>query len=581
MDDASVGNDLVDPATLRDILIQIQGQIARVEDPALLVQVAEKLQIDLEEEIQDDLARLKVLMFGHLLDTDQLAANLDANVIDELYDIFERIVEHLNPGPDDVPVVNDHRRGAVGRGGGSEDDDHGSSVGRGRGRGRGLFAGYGWGGNPFGGPPDIVGRGRGFGFGGGRGAAATTSPGFPAAGVGRGGGGVKAAQSSLFGNMKTSTPNQKNRTAAGQGGNPGGGGVSVVRRLRDFKIQGQIGNPGQTDKLTYSNLAHQVISGQRQGYEPPEIIAAIIRAIVPGLYLRTYLEGRHDWDLPSVMTILRTHYKEKDATAVFTEMGNASQGPEDTEHAFCVRMMGLRDKVMWLTFEEGGFYDERLVQSQFQHALFTGLRSEDARHELRAALRHPGLTDEQLLVHVNEYMMNSVEHQTKTAGSNNTAAVNMLQSSGGGASGGGSRSRADNKAANKEKENTLLAKMDSTADQVNALSARVNELTTLVTNHVVAGAGAGAGQNVGGVVNPVSPVPVATATGGGQTINGFAVGNQNGQEGFFIPFAAFGGGGNQPRRRGLCPLCVAAGTTQCNHCFKCKQAGHQKSDCPN
>ena len=580
----SEAGGMADQAALRDILNQIQGQIPRVDDAAFLVRLAGRLRIPAVG--VDDPTQLKVLLFTHLLDATQFAGAPD--IMDELYDIYESIVGHLNPD-DEVPVVaNDRRRGSVGRGRGRGGDDDqrshaGSVLGRGRGRGLGVgggYGGYGWFDNHYSGPPDIVG-GRGRGFGVGRG-----TTGFP--GVGRGRGvGVKAAQSSLFGNIHTSTPNRKNPTTAGQGGHPGGGGGNVIRRLRDFKIHGQIGTPGQADKLTYSNLAHQVVAGRHQGYEPPEIIAAIIRAVVPGLDLRSYLEGRHDWDLPSIMVILRTHFKEKDATAVFTEMGNASQGPDDTEHAFCMRMMGLRDKVMMLTWEEGGFYDDRLVQAQFQHALYTGLRNEDARHNLRPILRQHGLLDEDLLVAVNEYMMNSVEHNTKTNGSSN-AAVSSLHSSG-----GGSGSRTSNKAANKEKESSLMVKMDNTADQVNVLSARLNELTTLVTNHVVAGANTGGASGVGapGVGAPGVGAPGVGAAGaqgggaptgpGGQTINGFAVGNQNGQEGFFIPFAAFGGGGSQPRRRGLCPVCVAAGATQCSHCFKCKQTGHQKSDCPN
>ena len=592
-----------DPGDVRDILQQIQTIIARVRDVDLLVGVAETLQVDIPDDARADLLRLKVLLFTQLMDTAPFVANPTANFLDELYDWYEKIGRHLHPDDDDDhdPVNNHYPGSGVGRGRGVPDDDQRSQVSAGRGRGvpdddqrsrgsagrgrghvPGGLGGFGWGQSPFGGPPDIAG-GRGYPLGVGRGGP----NGFPGTtgGVGRGRGiGVKAAQSSLFGATKFSTPN-RTQTAAGQGGQPGGGGTNVIRRLRDFKIHGQIGNPGQTDKLTYSNLAHQVIAGQRQGYETAEIIAAIIRAIVPGLDLRTYLEGRHDWDLPSVMTILRTHFKERDATAVFTEMSNASQGPDDTEHAFCVRMMGLRDKVMMLTFEEGGYYDERLVQSQFQHALYTGLRSDAARHELRTVLRQPGLTDEQLLVHVNEFMMNSMEHNSKTNGNGSSTAVVSSVNSGNASDG---RSRADNKAANKAKESTLVAKMDRTADQVNSLSARVEELTTLVTNHVVGGAGAGGGQNIGVPAQNVGQNLLASANaanpnnvaGAGQTINGFAVGNQGGQNGFFIPFSAFGGG-NQPRRRGLCPDCVAAGATQCDHCFKCKQSGHQKSDCPN
>jgi len=63
---------------------------------------------------------------------------------------------------------------------------------------------------------------------------------------------------------------------------------------KDFKISGQIGEPGQKDKLTFSSLAKQIESGLSKGYPESEIIDAVIRAITPGLQLRSYLEGKDE-----------------------------------------------------------------------------------------------------------------------------------------------------------------------------------------------------------------------------------------------------------------------------------------------
>ena len=61
---------------------------------------------------------------------------------------------------------------------------------------------------------------------------------------------------------------------------------------RDFKISGQIGEPGQKDKLSFSSLAHQIESGRLKGHMEQDLIEGVIRAVLPGSPLRSYLEGR-------------------------------------------------------------------------------------------------------------------------------------------------------------------------------------------------------------------------------------------------------------------------------------------------
>ena len=48
---------------------------------------------------------------------------------------------------------------------------------------------------------------------------------------------------------------------------------------REFKISGQIGEPGQTEKLTFVSLMHQIDSGLKRDYQENEIVDAVIRAI--------------------------------------------------------------------------------------------------------------------------------------------------------------------------------------------------------------------------------------------------------------------------------------------------------------
>ena len=60
---------------------------------------------------------------------------------------------------------------------------------------------------------------------------------------------------------------------------------SLLRR--EFKISGQIGEPGQTEKLTFVSLMHQIDSGLKRAYQENEIVDAVIRVISPHSSLRS------------------------------------------------------------------------------------------------------------------------------------------------------------------------------------------------------------------------------------------------------------------------------------------------------
>ena len=169
----------------------------------------------------------------------------------------------------------------------------------------------------------------------------------------------------------------------------GGSTRSHVARWKELKINGQIGSPGQKDKLTYTGLSFQIAKAQQRGFEDLEICAAVIKAISPGEDLRTYLEMCGDLNLDTLIPILRTHFKEKDATLVYSELSNGTQEPSESENDFCLRMMALRQKVLLMSDEEGGQYTDLLVQSQFQKSLETGFRREAIRQQLRSILKQP------------------------------------------------------------------------------------------------------------------------------------------------------------------------------------------------
>ena len=80
---------------------------------------------------------------------------------------------------------------------------------------------------------------------------------------------------------------------------------SEVTIRREFKISGQIGERGQKDKLSHSNLTHQIDMGLRKKHSEEEIVEAVVRAVSPGLILRDMLEIKANLTLSQLRTILK------------------------------------------------------------------------------------------------------------------------------------------------------------------------------------------------------------------------------------------------------------------------------------
>ena len=589
----------VDVAALREILMKIQSMIPLVQDLDLLLRLAdEDFEIVVDGDDRLEISQVKLHLLTYLLNNFARFQNTE-DILDKLYGAFESLTNNITDAREAAEAAAEEameqnlRVNDAALGNGTRRRDTNTPGNRGGAGNMGGVAGGGFGANG-------LGRGTGLGRGLNLGGIPVNDPyGLGRGGLGRGGlgrgtiGGIPPIKRpSLSPHFGFSTPRSPGRLHVAAGGGDGGDppGTARVHRLRDFKISGQIGDPGQADKLTFSNLLHQIVTGRNQRYSDEEIIAAVVKACTPGLSLRTYLEGRPYMDLNTLVTILRTHYKEKDATAVFNEMSNACQGPKDTEHSFCMRMMGLRDKVLLLTREEGNLYDDRLVQNQFQHALYTGLRDENARHVLSGILKRPNVSDEELLIAINEFMMNVAESKSKSNGGGKTSVSKVVHyKDDEGNDSNAFSSRTANKVLNKEKENTLLTQVSKTQDQIDKLTAKVSELSTIVQDNVIKAGGDESPQDFPGL-------------GRGDRRPFF--GPWGASDGFlFPPWAPWGpppnpgpgnppgtgrgrgrgrGGGNGRRSGlGLCPTCRTANENHCPHCFKCGETGHKKEVCPN
>ena len=67
--------------------------------------------------------------------------------------------------------------------------------------------------------------------------------------------------------------------------------AALLSLKREFKFSGQIGDPRQTEKLTFVSLTNQIDYGIKCGYPEDEIIAAVTRSIAPQNFLCTYIEN--------------------------------------------------------------------------------------------------------------------------------------------------------------------------------------------------------------------------------------------------------------------------------------------------
>ena len=210
------------------------------------------------------------------------------------------------------------------------------------------------------------------------------------------------------------------------------GTVSDLKQIlrRDFKLNGQIGEPNQKDKLTFVSLVRQIESALARGYQEAEIIDAVIRTIVPGMQLRSYLETIHGLTLPRLRSILRSHFQEKSATELYQQLTTIVQTPYESPQSFLIRALDLRQKVLFASKEAGVklVYDESLVQGLFLHSLETGLQQEAVRTKLRPFLQDTDISDEKLIEHMNLIVSTETERLKKfvSAGQSKQKRVNNV-----------------------------------------------------------------------------------------------------------------------------------------------------------
>ena len=184
---------------------------------------------------------------------------------------------------------------------------------------------------------------------------------------------------------------------------------------KDLRISGQIGDSNQKDRLSFSSLNHQVESGVSKGYSEGEVVEAVLKAINPGLRLRSYLENYSGLTLTTLRTVLKSHYQEKDATDLYQELAQLTQDRSETPQAFVMRALDLRQRITRASGETTGLrYDDALVKNMFLHAVKTGLTNDNIRIDLKSGL-DVDISDEALLGRLNTAVALETKRQQKTS----------------------------------------------------------------------------------------------------------------------------------------------------------------------
>ena len=311
--------------------------------------------------------------------------------------------------------------------------------------------------------------------------------------------------------------------------------AALLSLKREFKISGQIGDPGKTEKLTFVSLTNQIDYGIKCGYPEDEIIATVTRSIAPQNFLRSYIENERlkDLTLAKLRKILRLHFREKSAPEVYKELSVICQSPKESPQKFLFRALDLRNKVLFVSQEDDSKFDYGfpLVQNTFLKSLETGLRDDILVTNLRPILRTPDISDEDLMKHVNELTSNQPERQSKLE--QKSAKVNSTKVT-------------EGQRVSKPKENPK--KNDELLTEIREIKSDLAMLKQ---------------QNNSNFVAPSSwPMDRNLNRGRGRGCGR--------------------GRGSAPRMYRGCPNCQSTGQSySCEHCFKCGSPDHYKSDCPS
>ena len=197
--------------------------------------------------------------------------------------------------------------------------------------------------------------------------------------------------------------------------------------MREFKITGKLGRYGEKDCITYSSLLYQIDTGRKKGYGEADIINAVIKAATPDNYLRSYLESRPEMTIQELYVILRSHFREQDASTLFTTLGSEKQRAGESAYEFVMRLMSLRQKVKSVSATDQCPFEEEIIDRKFKTSVVSGIKNESIRSQLREVLKNPQVTDQDLLYNLTFIVTNETEHNQKFRPQQREVATSLVE----------------------------------------------------------------------------------------------------------------------------------------------------------
>lgn len=252
--------------------------------------------------------------------------------------------------------------------------------------------------------------------------------------------------------------------------------TSALRR--QFKISGQIGEPEQKDKISFSSLARQIQTGLAQGYAENEIVDGVIRSITPGMVLRSYLETYKDLTLDRLKKILRSHYGAKNTSELYQTLASLCQSPKESPQVFLMNALDLRQQILFACSEGDDDtslqYDSGHVQRPFLRTVETGLQDESIRAKIRPFLKDPNVSDEVLMQQMS--MATSAEKERDKKLRNNSKTKPPALSVSAVSSDDSPNGKEENK--KNTPQNDLLTAISAIKSEVEALKSEVRKKST-------------------------------------------------------------------------------------------------------
>ena len=304
----------------------------------------------------------------------------------------------------------------------------------------------------------------------------------------------------------------------------GSSGISAFRR--EFKLTDKIGGT-EEKRLDYISLCSQVMEAKRRGFTADEVVFGLKRAVASGSELRMYLDSLPSLTLEEVMDVIRGSYKEKSAADLFQELNLMTQNEtEDAQH-FLFRALALRQRILATAEAEGETHDTKLVYNAFLHALRTGIRHESMRMHMHPFLdKTKHVSDSILLAEVNNAM------------SEQSARSKKLECS---------------------SERKKAVRFDPT---IKVSQVKVEDVAATVLQQVV--------SPLLEAIHNLNKDMLSMKTDFGKLLNDKCPSAQTGK---FNQKVA------KKKKVPICKNCLEKGESQCQHCFKCLNEGHQTRDC--